>query len=159
MIEHTFVAIKPDGVMRGLVGECIRRFENAGLKIVAMKMVWADRDFSKKHYSDHIQKPFYQSLENFITSGPVVGIVLEGVSAVATVRKIVGSTEPHTAAPGTIRGDYAHHTYSYTDGKKKAIMNLIHASGNKADADKEIALWFEKDELHTYKTNHEEHVF
>jgi nucleoside-diphosphate kinase len=159
MIEQTFVAVKPDGVKRGLVGECIRRFENAGLKIVALKMVWVDKNFSEKHYSEHVKKPFYKVLEDFITSGPVVGMVLEGVSAVTVVRKIVGSTEPHSAQPGTIRGDYAHHTYQYADGKGKAIMNLIHASGNKADAVKEVGLWFAQDEIHTYKLNHEEHVF
>jgi nucleoside-diphosphate kinase len=159
MIEKTFVAVKPDGVKRGLVGECIRRFENAGLKIVGMKMIWVDKSFSQKHYSEHVKKPFYKTLEDFITSGPVIGMVLEGVSAVTVVRKIVGPTEPHAALPGTIRGDYAHHTYHYTDGKGKAIMNLIHASGNKPDADKEISLWFAPDEIHSYKLNHEEHVF
>jgi nucleoside-diphosphate kinase len=159
MIERTFVAIKPDGIMRGLVGECLRRFENAGLKIVGMKMVWVDKPMSQKHYSEHVAKPFYKTLEEFITSGPVVAIALEGVSSVAVVRKIVGSTEPHSAPPGTIRGDYAHHTYHYTDNKGKAIMNLIHASANKTDADKELGLWFKKGELHSYKTNHEGHVF
>lgn len=159
MIEHTFVAIKPDGVKRGLVGECLVRFEKAGLKIIGLKMVWVDREFSRKHYSDHIEKSFYNGLEEFIMSGPVIAMALEGVGAVAAVRKIVGSTEPHSAPPGTIRGDFAHHSYSYTDKKGKAIMNLIHASGNKKDADKEISLWFTKQELFRYKTNHENHVF
>ncbi len=159
MIEHTFVAIKPDGVKRSLVGECVSRFEKAGLKIIGMKMVWVDKDFSRKHYADHVEKPFYKGLEKFIMSGPVVAMVLEGVGAVDAVRKIVGSTEPHTAPPGTIRGDFAHHSYSYTDNKGKAIMNLIHASGSKKDAEKEISLWFTKQELFKYKINHEDHVF
>ena len=159
MIEHTFVAIKPDGVQRSLVGECIKRFEQAGLKIVGLKMVWVDKEFSKKHYADHIAKPFYKGLEDFIVSGPVVALVLEGVSAVATVRKIVGSTEPHSAPPGTIRGDFAHHSYGYADRKGKAVMNLIHASCSKADAEKEIGIWFTKQELFKYRTNHEHHVF
>jgi nucleoside-diphosphate kinase len=158
MIEHTFVAIKPDGVKRHLVGEIMKRFENAGLKIVGMKMVLVDSEFSKEHYSDHIEKSFYKGLEEYIVSGPVVAMVLEGVSAIKVVRKIVGPTEPGTAAPGTIRGDYAHHTFSYADKNNKSVMNLIHASGNKEDADKETALWFTKQELFNYKINHEEHV-
>jgi nucleoside-diphosphate kinase len=158
MIEHTFVAIKPDGVKRHLVGEIMKRFENAGLKIVGMKMVLVDSEFSKAHYSDHIEKPFYKGLEKYIVSGPVVAMVLEGVSAIKVVRKIVGPTEPGTAAPGTIRGDYAHHTFNYADKNDKSVMNLIHASGNKEDADKETALWFTKQELFNYKINHEEHV-
>jgi len=158
MIEHTFVAIKPDGVMRGLVGECLRRFENAGLKIIGMKMVRVEPDFSKKHYSDHIAKPFYKGLEEYIGSGPVVAMVLEGVKSIEVVRKIVGATEPGTALPGTIRGDFAHHSMDHADKHGKSVMNLIHASGTKEDADKEVALWFTPAELHKYKINHEYHV-
>lgn len=158
MIEQTFVAVKPDGVQRALVGEIIKRFENAGLKLVGMKLVWVDKEFSKKHYSDHISKPFYKGLEEYIISGPVVAMALEGVNAVEVVRKIVGGTEPGTAAPGTIRGDYAHHTFHYADNAGKSVMNLIHASGNKEDAEKEISLWFTKQELFKYKLNHEHHV-
>jgi nucleoside-diphosphate kinase len=159
MIERTFVAIKPDGVMRGLVGEVLKRFENAGLKMVGMKMFWVDRDFSKKHYSAHVSKPFYKGLEEYIVSGPVVAIVLEGVHAVEVVRKIVGGTEPTKAVPGTIRGDFSHHSMEYTDKAGKSVMNLIHASGNKKEADSEIELWFTKKELYSYKMNHEHHVF
>ncbi len=159
MIQHTFVAIKPDGVKRGLVGECIRRFENAGLKIIGLKMVMVDRQFSKKHYADHVGKEFYKGLEEFIVSGPVVAMVIEGDSSIAVVRKIVGPTEPNSAQPGTIRGDFAHHSYDYTDSRGKAIMNLIHASGNEKDAENEIALWFTGQELYKYRTNHEDHVF
>lgn len=158
MIEQTFVALKPDAVQRGLIGEIIKRFENVGLKISAMKMVWVTPDFSKKHYKDHVSKPFYKGLETFITEGPVIGMVLEGVSAIETVRKIVGPTEPKSAAPGTIRGDFSHHSYSYTDKKGISIKNLIHASGNKADAEYEINLWFTKEEIHNYKTTNEKHT-
>jgi len=158
MIERTFVAIKPDGVQRGLVGECIKRFENAGLKIVGLKMFWVDQDFSKKHYADHVEKDFYKGLEEYIVSGPVAAMVLEGVSSIEAVRKMVGPTEPGAAQPGTIRGDFAHHTFKYSDKEGKSVMNLIHASGNKEDAEKEIALWFTTQELFKYKINHEHHT-
>ena len=134
MFERTLVLIKPDGVERGLIGTLLTRFENVGLKIVGMKMVWIDKEFSKKHYAAHVEKPFYKGLEAFIVSGPVVAIVLEGIDAVDVVRKMVGSTEPKASAPGTIRGDFAHHSYGYADKKGIAIKNLIHASGSKDDA-------------------------
>jgi len=159
MIERTFVAIKPDGVQRGIVGEVIRRFENAGLKIVGIKMVWMDDDFSRKHYKAHVDKPFYKGLKDFMTSGPVIAMVLEGIEAIALVRKIVGATEPKSAAPGTIRGDYAQHSYAYTDSKGIAIKNVIHASGNKEDAEYEVGLWFGIEEVHEYQTVHEKHTF
>lgn len=158
MIERTFVALKPDAVQRGIAGIIISRFENAGLKIVGMKMKWVTPEFSKKHYKDHIGKPFYKSLEAFITEGPVIAMVIEGISAVETVRKIVGPTEPKSALPGTIRGDFSHHSYSYTDKKGISIKNLIHASGNTKDAEYEIGLWFKKEEIHDYKTTHEKHT-
>ncbi|MCD6590028.1 nucleoside-diphosphate kinase [Candidatus Woesearchaeota archaeon] len=159
MIERTLVLIKPDGVRRGLIGKIIMRFEDAGLKIVGMKMVWIDKDFAKKHYSEHVGKDFYSMLEEFITSGPVVAMVIEGVEAVEVVRKIVGPTEPKTAPPGTIRGDFAHHSARHADKHKKAVQNLIHASGTREEAEKEIALWFNPEEIHSYKTVHELHTF
>ncbi len=159
MMEKTLVLIKPDGVERGLVGEILSRFEKAGLKIVGVKQVSVDADFSKKHYSAHVDKPFYKGLEDFITSGPVVAFVLEGLHAVELVRKIVGPTEPKSANPGTIRGDYAHHSYSHADDKGIAIKNLIHASGSSEEAVAEVALWFADKELHSYETVHEKHVF
>lgn len=158
MIERTLVLIKPDGVERALIGQIITRFENAGLKIVGMKMKWVDKEFSRKHYAAHVDKPFYKSLEAFIISGPVVAMVLEGIHAVEIVRKMVGPTEPKAAQPGTIRGDYAHHSYSYADKKGIAIKNLIHATGTKEEAKQEIALWFSKEELHSYATVHEKHT-
>jgi len=158
MIEQTLVLIKPDGVQRGLIGEITQRFERVGLKIIGMKMVWVNKDFAKKHYKAHIDKPFYKGLEAMITEGPVVAMVLEGVHAVELVRKMVGPTEPKSAPPGTIRGDYAHISYSYADKKGIAIKNLIHASGNLEEAKAEIKLWFGKEELHSYQTVHEKHT-
>lgn len=158
MIEQTFVLLKPDAVGRSIIGEIVTRFEKAGLKIAGLKMVWTTKEHSKKHYEAHVSKPFYKGLEEFIVEGPVVAIVIEGISAVKVVRKIVGGTEPHSAAPGTIRGDYAHHSYEYTDKKGIAIKNLIHASGSSEEAKKEISLWFTKDEIHKYDANHDKHV-
>jgi nucleoside-diphosphate kinase len=158
-VQQTLVLIKPDAVKRALIGEMIRRFENAGLKIAGMKMVWVDRKLAQQHYSEHVEKPFYAGLEKFITEGPVVAMVLEGIEAISIVRKIVGPTEPSGAAPGTIRGDFAHHGKSHTDKKGTAIRNLIHASGNADEASKEIGIWFSADELHEYSVMHENHTF
>ncbi|MFH0876562.1 MAG: nucleoside-diphosphate kinase [archaeon] len=159
LIERTLVLLKPDAIQRSLVGTIISRFESAGLKIVGMKMVWVDKDFSKKHYADHVEKKFYKGLEDFIISGPIIAIAVEGIFAVEVVRKLVGGTEPKKALPGTIRGDFAHHAYEYADKKGIAIKNLIHASDSHENAKKEIELWFKKEELHSYKTVHEMHVF
>lgn len=159
MIEKTLVLIKPDGVKRGLMGEIIKRFEQRGLKIVGMKMIWIDEHFSKKHYSAHVKKSFYKQLEDFIVSGPVVAMVIDGIHAIEIVRKIVGSTEPKSAEIGTIRADFSHVSYTYADTKGMAIKNLIHASGNPEEAAIEIGLWFKPEEIYDYKTVHEEHVF
>ena len=159
MVQRTFVLIKPDGVQRSIVGRVIQRFEDAGFKIVGMKMKWVDSDFSKKHYREHVEKPFFKGLDEFIRQGPVVAFVLEGVNAIENVRKIVGGTEPKGAAPGTIRGDYAHVSYEYADRKGIGVKNIIHASANKEDAEYEIGLWFTAEELHTYKTVHDVHLF
>ncbi len=158
MIEQTLVLLKPDAVERQLAGELIMRFEKAGLKIIGMKMHWVTKDFSKKHYAAHVSKKFYKPLEDYIVSGPVIAMVLESPHAVEIVRKIVGGTEPKAAAPGTIRGDYAHVSYAYADGKKIAVKNLIHASGTLEEAKKEVALWFTEKELHSYKTVHDKHI-
>ncbi len=159
MIEKTLVLIKPDGVKRCLIGELVKRFEQRGLKIVGMKMVWVDEDFSKKHYAAHVKKEFYKGLERFITSGPVVALVIEGIHAVGLVRKIVGATEPKSAEIGTIRGDFAHVSYDYADAKGMALKNLIHASGTPEEAITEINLWFKDDEIYDYKSVHETEVF
>ncbi len=158
MIERTLILLKPHAVQRGISGEVISRFENAGLKISGIKMVWVDKDFSKKHYSEHVDKDFYPGLERMITEGPIIAIALEGIHSVEIVRKMVGPTEPKEALPGTIRGDYSHVSYSYADKKGIAIKNIIHASGNSKEAKKEVSLWFSVEELHNYKTVHEIHT-
>ena len=162
MIERTLVVIKPDGVQRGFAGKIITRFEEAGLKIAGMKMVWADREFSRKHYAELVQrkgKHIRDLIADFLVTGPVIAMVLEGVQCVEVVRKMVGVTEPSQALPGTIRGDYCHVSYAHADKHKKAVKNLIHASASRSDADFEIRLWFSEKELHSYKSSHEEHVF
>jgi len=158
MIERTLVLVKPDGVQRSLAGEIISRFEKVGLKIAAMKMSWVDKKFAEQHYSAHAGKKFFKSLVGFLTEGPVIAIVLEGVHAIDVTRKLVGSTEPKSAAPGTIRGDLAHHSYEYSDKKGIPIKNLIHASENKKDAEKEIKQWFNDKDIHSYKALHDAHV-
>tara|TARA_Y100000034_G_C6883917_1_gene405544 strand:+ start:829 stop:1320 length:492 start_codon:yes stop_codon:yes gene_type:complete len=162
MIEKTLVLLKPDCINRSLVGELISRFEKTGLKIIGMKMQWVDKEFAEKHYTEDIAKRRGQKVRtlllDFITEGPIVAIVLEGIHAITIVRKIVGETEPKSAQPGTIRGDYCHVSYDYADKEEKAIKNLIHASGNKEDAENEISLWFSKEELHSYPLPHDSQV-
>ena len=159
MIERSLLIVKPDGVERSIVGEIIKRFENTGLKIVGMKMVWIDRKFAEQHYKAHKSKPFFKELVEFITEGPVVAVVFEGVHAVENVRRLVGATSPHEASPGTIRGDFAHLSMAYASKKGLGGKNVVHASGSKQEADEEIKLWFTKQELHTYTTVNEKHVF
>ena len=159
MIEKSLVIIKPDGVERGLIGEIIKRFENAGLKIIGMKMVWVDKKFAEEHYKAHKAKPFFKGLVEFITEGPVVALVVEGVHAIANVRRLVGATSPHEADPGTIRGDFAHMSMAYATKKGLGGKNVIHSSGSKKEAEEEIKLWFKKEDLHSYTTVHDKHVF
>ena len=159
MIERTLVIIKPDGVQRSLIGSIITRFENAGMKVVGMKMAWANKKFAQEHYKAHKSKSFFKELVDFITEGPVVAFVIEGVHAVENARRLVGTTSPHSAPPGTIRGDYAHISMAYASKKGSGGKNLIHASGTKQEADAEIKLWFGKDEVHSYTTVHEKHTF
>ena len=159
MIERSLVIIKPDGVERGLVGEIMKRFENAGLKILGIKMVWIGKKFAETHYKAHKAKPFFKELVEFITEGPVVAFAVEGVHAVDNARRLVGATSPNEAAPGTIRGDFAHISMAYASKKGLGGKNVIHASGSRQEAEAEIRLWFKKDELHSYTTVHEKHVF
>jgi nucleoside-diphosphate kinase len=161
-IERTLILLKPDTVQRQLTGRIIQRFEDAGYKVVGMKMKWIDEELGKKHYFDVAQRRGEAVLTNllsFMRAGPVIAMCIEGVDVVENVRKMVGGTEPKTALPGTIRGDFSHHSYSHTDKAGKAISNLIHASGNVEEAKYEIDLWFTAGELHTYKTVHEAHTF
>ena len=161
MIERTLLLVKPDGVQRGLSGEIIKRFENVGLKISGIKMVWVDEEFGAKHYSDvkiRRGEKVFKAVLGLITMGPVIAIVLEGVDAVEVVRKICGPTEPKAAQPGTIRGDYAHVSYAYSDKVDEAIRNVVHASGTNQEAKNEIALWFKDDELHSYPSVQDIHI-
>ncbi|MEV5648473.1 nucleoside-diphosphate kinase [Nocardia sp. NPDC052254] len=133
MTEQTLVLIKPDGVARGLVGEIITRIERKGLKIAALKLEQVSEELAAAHYAEHDGKPFYGSLIEFITSGPVVAAILEGPRAIAAFRQIAGGTDPvEKAVPGSIRGDYALETQ----------FNLVHGSDSPESAKREIALWF-----------------
>lgn len=160
-VEKTLVLFKPDTVQRGLVGEILTRFERVGLKIVATKMIAPNKEHYYKHYEEIGQmitrrgeKAFDVTLEMMI-QGPVIAMVFEGVEAVALVRKLVGPTEPKSAAPGTIRGDFSHMSFGYADSEDKGIPNLIHASGDTEEAGKEIAHWFTNDELYEYEVANE----
>jgi nucleoside-diphosphate kinase len=139
--ERTLVLIKPDGVQRLLVGRILARYEERGLKLVGLKLVQVDRDFAERHYAVHREKPFFRSLVDFITSGPLVALALEGPNAVAVARAINGATRPHEAAPGTIRGDLALET----------TQNIVHASDASETATEELALWFGPDEMLEYE--------
>lgn len=163
-IEKTLIVLKPDCIQRGLAGEIISRFEKVGLKIVAAKVVSPDKDFYHHHYEGigkmitrRGQDKFDYTLA-FMLKGPVLAMVLEGVEAVGVVRKMVGTTEPKEAAPGTIRGDFAHISFAHADEEKKATPNLIHASGDVEEAKEEIAHWFTEKEIYDYKLSHEEHI-
>jgi len=155
------VLLKPDAVARGLVGQVLTRFENALLKIVATKMVWLDAGLTRRHYfdlEDRFGPAVYNAMAAFMQTGPVIALILEGVDAVACTRKIVGATYPDEAAPGTIRGDFAHMSKAYANSHKVAVANLVHASGNPQEAAREIDVWFAKDEVHEYRTAAEQYV-
>lgn len=138
--ERTLVLVKPDGVQRGLAGEIVGRLERTGLQIIGMKLMQISEDLASRHYAEHVDKPFYPGLVSFITSSPVVALVLEGPGAISTTRKIMGVTNPADAAPGTIRGDLG-----IDMGR-----NLIHGSANAEDAAREVALFFDDSELVSY---------
>lgn len=152
MIERSLVLLKPDSVQRRLVGRVLGRFEDAGYRILAMKLLQASVEQSRQHYREHVEKPFYPALESFILSGPLVALVLAGHGAIDSIRKLVGATEPAAAAPGTIRGDFAHQPLlKATGGGAEAWMcNIVHASANTDDAAHEVAVWFRPDELLDY---------
>ena len=135
--ERTFVAIKPDGVKRGLIGKILERFENKVFKIVAMKLLQVTPELAAKHYEEHHGKPFYPRLVHYITSGPVVAMVIEGYEAIESVRHIVGATSPMKADVGTIRADFA----------QVMEYNVIHASDSLASAEREINLYFKPEEI------------
>lgn len=136
-MERTFIAIKPDGVQRGLVGEIIRRFEAKGFNLVGLKLMQASRELAEQHYAEHKERPFFAGLVEFITSGPLVAMVWEGEGVVASARLMIGATKPAESNPGTIRGDFG-----VTVGR-----NIIHGSDAVETAQKEIGLWFSDAEL------------
>jgi len=136
-VERTFIAIKPDGVQRGLIGDIIQRFETKGFTLVGLKLMSVSSELAAQHYGEHIDKPFFPSLVEFITSGPVLAMVWQGNGVIAIARKLIGATNPQNAEPGTIRGDYA----------IDIDRNIIHGSDGPETAQREIALWFQDDEL------------
>lgn len=192
-MERTVVLVKPDGVQRGLVGEIIHRFENVGLKIVAMKMVWVDADHVAKHYPESrtalleaIGKKTLETYEKygrdvheelgtkdpleigrmvnrwnmeFLSSGPVVAMLLEGIHAIDNVRMITGHTLPVFAEPGTIRGDFSIDSPALANARKRPVRNMVHASGNPEEAAYEQELWFHEKEIYDYKRADEEVMF
>lgn len=189
MIQRSLVLLKPDAVKRGIVGEVLHRFERAGLKMVAVKLVAADKELAEKHYPNTVewkktvgQRTIDDCLKygidlmsnmgttdalevgeivkkwnvDFLTSGPVLAIVFEGVNAVERVRSLVGHTVPAIAAPGTIRGDFSLDSAIVANRRKRTIYNLIHASGAVDEAATEIALWFKPSEIVSYRRIHED---
>jgi nucleoside-diphosphate kinase len=179
-IEQTLAIIKPDGVQRGLMGNILHRFEQAGLKVVGMKMVWADDKHIGKHYTDdkaYLESVGQKALDGaaergvtmketaleigtrvrlsnmrYMSTGPVLAMVLQGNTAVQTVRNMIGKTNPLSADLGTIRGDLTIDDFTQADTEGRSVRNLMHASGDVAEAEREIPLWFHKNELHDYQT-------
>lgn len=178
--EQTLVLVKPDGVQRGLIGETIKRYEQSGLKLIAIKMVIPTKETALTHYSVDPQWAFKtgtksieawkakgltpptedpvelaegvrQQLIIFLSSGPVVAMVWQGMNAVGVIRKITGGTEPLTSVPGTIRGDYTIDSYRAADTDKRAVRNIIHASGSIEEAQKEMSIWFKPEEIISYR--------
>ena len=178
--EKTLVLIKPDGVQRGLIGEVIKRYEQCGLKLTAIKMAIPSKEVALAHYSVDPEWAFKtgtksieawkakgltpptedpvelaeavrKQLISFLNSGPVVAMIWQGMNAIGVVRKITGGTEPLTSVPGTIRGDYTIDSYRAADVDKRAVRNIIHASGSIEEAQKEIAIWFKPEEIISYR--------
>lgn len=178
--EQTLVLVKPDGVQRGLIGESIKRYEKTGLKLIAIKMMVPNKKLALDHYSVdpewalktgtksieawkakgltpptnnpvELAETVRKQLVNFLSSGPVVAMVWQGMNAIKVIRKITGGTEPLTSEPGTIRGDYTIDSYRAADVDKRAVRNIIHASGSIEESEKEIKLWFKKEEITSYR--------
>lgn len=142
-MQRSLILLKPDCVQRRLIGEILARFEAKGLQIVGLKMIQVTPELSRQHYVEHVEKPFYQSLEDFITSAPVVAVALEGLEAISVVRDMLGATSGLKAAPGTIRGDFS----------SSRQMNLVHASDSPESAERELKLYFKPDEFCEYSLN------
>ncbi len=151
MIQRSLILLKPDALDRGIVGEILTRFERVGAKLVGMKLLVSEKDTALKHYTEDLAKrrgeKVRELMVSMLTSGPIVAIALEGIEIVEVVRKMIGATEPKSAAPGTIRGDYAHVSFKYADEKQIGVFNLIHASGSPEEAEVEIGVWFKPEEL------------
>lgn len=148
-MEKTFAMIKPDAVQRGLVGTIISRYEAKGLRVAAMKIMQVTDELARQHYAEHVNKPFFPGLLSYITSGPVVALVLEGKNAVAEVRKLNGATNPLEAACGTIRGDFA----------QEVGRNVVHGSDSVESAAREIAIYFDEKEVLDYEYLPEKWLF
>jgi nucleoside-diphosphate kinase len=188
MIERSLVLIKPDGVQRAIVGEIMSRFERVGLKMIGLKLLQSDDAKAKAHYDNdeawlravgekqiasakargedtssmdvmEIGNRVQSYLTNYITLSPVVAIVFEGHGAVKLIRKLVGGTNPADAAPGTIRGDYTLDSYPLADSGNRSLQNLIHASGEVHEAEREIPIWFTPEELHPWKRVDEDLIY
>lgn len=151
-IERSLVLLKPDTLERGLVGEILQRFERVGLKIIGMKMLQPTQGHAEQHYTEDLAIRQGENVRNMmikmLTTSPVVAVVLEGIEAVEVIRKMIGSTQPIAAAPGTIRGDYAHVSFKHANADPNGnLYNLIHGSATPEEAKTEIAVWFTEDEL------------
>ncbi|SMP68133.1 nucleoside diphosphate kinase [Neorhodopirellula lusitana] len=142
-MQRSLILLKPDCVQRRLIGEVLSRFEAKGLQIVGLKMLQVTPELSKQHYAEHVEKPFYQSLEDFITAAPVVAIALEGLEAITVIRDMLGATNGLKAAPGTLRGDFS----------SSRQMNLVHASDSPESAERELGLYFRPEEFCEYSMN------
>jgi len=178
IVERTLVFIKPDGVKRGLIGEIISRFEHAGLKIVGLKMVWLDEEWARRHYPDSMAEKIGKKakasfekegktfpwdpkeygeavlfgLRRFVTSAPIVAMVIEGPHAIKMVRKLVGATNPADSPPGTIRGDFSVDSIDFANEQVRATFNVIHASDSREAAEREIKEFFKENEIFEYET-------
>ena len=148
-MERTYLMVKPDGVQRGLVGEIMSRFEKKGLKLVAAKLMVIPKETAEKHYAEHKDKKFFPSLISYITSGPVLAMVLEGENAVSVCRNMMGKTNPSESAPGTIRGDYCMVTG----------VNIIHGSDSPESAAREIGIFFRPEDLVDYKRDSDKWIY
>jgi nucleoside-diphosphate kinase len=186
--ERTLVVIKPDGVQRTLIGEIVKRYEQMGLKLVAMKMVLPDEKFVEQHYTLdpnwrmengkktiegykkkgltppsedplEVNAKTLNNLKKYLSSGPVVAMIWQGMNAVKIIRKVTGGTEPLTSEMGTIRGDYVLDSYQVSDDDNRSIRNLIHASGSVEEADMEIGHWFKKEEIFDYRLVQEQILY
>lgn len=150
-IERTLVLLKPDALDRGLAGEIIQRFEKVGLKIVGLKMLVPSHDHAEQHYTEDLAVRRGEHVRtlmiDMLVSGPIVALALEGIEAVELVRKMIGGTEPKSAAPGTIRGDYSHVSFKHVDKHNSKLYNLIHGSSSVEEAQQEISVWFDESEL------------